>query len=203
MRSAAGWALGRRLGRKDAHAVVEAADHLYVPPPALARTSPGRSNLTMAAYLIALRDAIAEIGVESAHVNERLAADLHRVMRVGYAPLEVFAAATHPRDAMRRTRFRQRFAQRMLFKSPDWVMEDVPAARGCYGFDIRRCVLAEYMRSRGEAVFCEEVLCSQDRLMARSRGERLVRTKTIAGGADRCDFRFIGHREAESPAVTR
>jgi len=70
-------------------------------------------------------------------------------------------------------------------------MEDVDVA-GVYAFDVKRCLMAEYMRGRGEARFCQAVTCSQDLLMAAERGERLARRETIAGGAGRCDFRFTG-----------
>lgn len=160
-----------------------------MPPPDVAATASGRLNVKMGAYLLALRDAMRDIGAEPQAINERLAQDLFRIMRVFYLPIDGAAVLLHPRNRRLRAEWRQRLAARLFFKRPDWEMEDVTGADG-YAFDVRRCVLAEYMRSRGEEAFCREVICAQDSLMARARSDVLERAQTIAAGADRCTFRF-------------
>ena len=112
-------------------------------------------------------------------------------MRRFYRPTDALASLVHARNASARGRWRQRLSRRLYFRPPDWLMEDVDVA-GVYAFDVKRCLMAEYMRGRGEARFCQAVTCSQDLLMAAERGERLARRETIAGGAGRCDFRFTG-----------
>lgn len=188
MRWLAGRTLQARLGRETAAAVVQRAEGAYVRPPS-GRTATGRLNLEMGAYLLALRDGLNTSGYGETECNRLLADALFKVMRRFYRPLDALAFLLHPRNGLARTGLRQRFSRRVLFAPPDWAMEDVPNPSG-YAFDVRRCLLADYMRSRGEEVFCQQVFCEQDLLMARGRGERFVRTMTIAGGGDRCDFRF-------------
>lgn len=182
-------ALTARLGPGRAAAIVRCAKRRYSPPPDLAVTASGRLNLRMAAYLLALRDAMNELGADPASVDADLARDLFRVMRVVYRPVDGVARLLHPRNRRSRAAWRQRLAARMFFKAPDWDMRHVDGGSG-YAFDVRRCVLAEYMESRGETAFCRDVICAQDLMMARARGEDLVRPQTIAGGADTCTFRF-------------
>jgi hypothetical protein len=97
----------------------------------------------------------------------------------------------HPRHRVARATTRERAARRWYFRSPDWRMSVVPVDRG-FGLDIDRCVMADLMRAHGESALCETVLCAQDARMAAHRGDRLLRTTTLASGGDRCDFGFIG-----------
>lgn len=198
MRWQAGWALRRELGRRTTAVVLDSADERYVPPPPLARTSSGHLNLQMAAYLLALRDSLLAVGYGPAVANDLLAQSLYRVMRRFYRPMDALAVAVHPRNKLARARWRQRVSRRFFFTPPDWLMAEVPDA-GAYGFDVRRCLLAEYMESRGEQQFCQDVFCRQDLLMAQGRGERLSRMRTIAAGDDRCDFRFSVSRDPTGP----
>ena len=189
MRWQAGWALRRELGRQTTAAVLRSADRSYVPPPPLARTSAGRFNLEMGAYLLAMRDSLAAVGYEGSAANALLAQSLYRVMRRFYGPMDALAVAVHPLSRPARARWRQRLSRRVFFRPPDWKMDEVPHSRA-YAFDVRRCVMAEFMSSRGEQQFCLDVVCKQDLLMAQSRGELLERNRMIAGGDDRCEFRF-------------
>jgi L-2-amino-thiazoline-4-carboxylic acid hydrolase-like protein len=189
MRWQAGWALRRELGRRTTAVVLRSADRRYMPPPPLARTSGGRVNLEMCAYLLALRDSLVGVRYESSAANELLAQSLYRVMRRLYRPMDALAVVVHPRNRLARARWRQRLSRRIFFRPPDWLMEEVPQSCG-YGFDVRRCVMAEFMLGRGEQRFCQEVMCRQDLLMAEARRELLARDHVIAAGDDRCDFRF-------------
>ncbi|HET9783051.1 MAG TPA: L-2-amino-thiazoline-4-carboxylic acid hydrolase [Candidatus Dormibacteraeota bacterium] len=194
MRWQAGWALRKRVAPRKTEAVLRSADDKYVAPPHLAQTSAGVLNLEMGAYLLALRDALVEIGVEGENVNELLAESLYRVMKRFYGPIDALAIVVHPMSRLARSRWRQALSRRFFFRPPDWQMVEVTATRG-HGFDVRRCVMAEYMSGRGEQRFCQEVICKQDLLMAQARAEVLMRTLTIAAGDDRCDFRFAPFRE--------
>lgn len=194
MRWQAGSALRRELGPGATAVVLDSADERYVAPPPLAQTPPGHLNLQMAAYLLALRDALLMLGYPPAAANDLLARGLYRVMTRFYRPMDALAVAVHPRNRLARARWRQRLSRRFIFTPPDWLMDEAPDA-GAYGFDVRRCLLAEYMERRGEQRFCQDVLCRQDMLMAEGRGERLSRTRTIAAGDDRCDFRYSTSRD--------
>lgn len=198
LRSQAKWALRAEFTPRAAAAILDLADERYKPPPPLARTRSGRLNLQTAAYLLALRDALLAAGFRSREVDGLVADGFYRVMRRAHRPIELTARLVHPRDAAARGRWREHLSRRLLFRRPDWEMVDAAEGDG-YAFEVRRCVLAEYMRGRGEQAFCQNVLCAQDFLMAQARGEVLVRARTIAGGDPVCDFRFA----APEPAPTR
>jgi hypothetical protein len=69
-------------------------------------------------------------------------------------------------------------------------MRDVDEGLGVVGLDVRRCSMAEYFRTQGLVHLCVETFCALDFELARSWGARLERTTTLAGGGERCDFRF-------------
>ena len=182
-------ALRPELGAAATKIVLDSAEARYGPPPALARTASGRLNLQMGAYLLALRDALVEAGHDPVAANDLLARSLYGVMRRFYRPMDALAVAAHPRSKLARARWRERVSRRVFFKSPDWTMDEVRAP-GAYGFDVSQCAMADFLRSRGELQFCRDVICRQDTLMAQGRGDQLDRRHTIAGGDDRCDFRY-------------
>jgi L-2-amino-thiazoline-4-carboxylic acid hydrolase len=73
---------------------------------------------------------------------------------------------------------------------------------GGYGLDVTRCPMADYFRDLGLGPLCEQTICVQDERVAREYGGpagiRFTRQGTIAGGAERCDFRY---RPAATPIV--
>ena len=185
-------ALTRSIGSPEAARTTAEAARRYVPPPPLARTPGGRINVQMATYALAVRDALASTGRSPAEAEDLVRRAMYRALRTFRAPLYAAGRIAHPADASARSLLVGKIDRRMI-RPPDWLMEEVPCADG-YGYDIRRCVLADYLRERGEAGFCERVICAQDFLVSRAYGERLERSSTLAGGAERCDFRF--HRPA-------
>lgn len=173
-----------------ASALLDAAERHYASPPPIARTAGGRLNLQMAAYLLALRDALTESGFSPEHANGLLVDCLFRVMRSFNRLSDAIAVVWHPFNLTGRERVRQGLSSHLYFRRPDWIMVGVRGSR-CFAFDVKRCLLADYMRGRGESEFCQQVFCSQDLLVAQSRDVTLVRTGTIASGARRCDFRYV------------
>lgn len=202
-------ALSPALGRAAAAEVMHSAGR-YAPPPPLARTRAGRFNVQTAAYLLAVRDALIGTGIPAGQAEDLLADSMYRVMRRLHRPIDAVAAVLHPRDPLARVRSREKIDEALFFRRPDWVMTDVGTPSG-YAFDVHRCLYADYLRGRGEQEFCQRVLCAQDHRMAEARGELLVRTGTLAGGADRCDFRYLpgsgrpvsrrAHRPRTTPAA--
>ncbi|MEO7582161.1 MAG: L-2-amino-thiazoline-4-carboxylic acid hydrolase, partial [Ferruginibacter sp.] len=53
----------------------------------------------------------------------------------------------------------------------------------------------EYFLSKGLSKFCTKTWCSLDYRLAELWHAKLERTGTIAGGADKCDFRWTGKIE--------
>jgi ubiquinone biosynthesis protein len=55
---------------------------------------------------------------------------------------------------------------------------------------MQRCPVADFFRSEGAADVCAGTWCTQDFALAELWGGALELTGTLAGGAERCDFRF-------------
>jgi len=76
------------------------------------------------------------------------------------------------------------------FNAPGYLIEPVKALRGV-AFDVVRCPVASYFREHGAADLCVASWCNLDYALGEMTGHWLVRTKTLAQGADRCDFRIF------------
>ncbi len=63
-----------------------------------------------------------------------------------------------------------------------------------YGLDFTECAVLKFYRAQG-AMELAPHLCPADFLYSRATGTGLVRTTTLAEGADRCDFRYKRGRE--------
>jgi ubiquinone biosynthesis protein len=104
--------------------------------------------------------------------------------------------ATH--DSVEQMRMRVNMFLRFPFNSPGYIFERVPAdpsiglgTGGGIAFNMLRCPAAEYFQSLGMADLCVSSWCNLDYGLAEMWGGRLERTGTLAGGDERCDFRFI------------
>ena len=75
------------------------------------------------------------------------------------------------------------------FNAPGYLIEPVPADAGT-AFDVVRCPVADYFRREGAVDLCSASWCNLDYALAEMTGEKLVRTKTLVRGDDRCDFRL-------------
>jgi ubiquinone biosynthesis protein len=78
---------------------------------------------------------------------------------------------------------------RFPFNAPGYLIENVAAQKGT-AFDVVRCPIADYFRGQGAADLCSASWCNLDYALAELTHEKLVRTKTLAHGDDRCDFRL-------------
>jgi len=87
--------------------------------------------------------------------------------------------------------------RRFPFGPPAYRMRDLPIAPGTVAFDVERCPVAEHLRGQGLGELCVEAWCNLDYPLAERWGARLERTSTIAGGGDKCDFRW--HARADRP----
>ena len=94
------------------------------------------------------------------------------------------------RSANRETRVRWLLGMmtRRFFTSP-FCHRHLPSATGM-AFDVTRCPLADYFKDQGVPELTEPAAGNLDYRMAREWGVELVRTQTIADGAECCDFRW-------------
>lgn len=71
-----------------------------------------------------------------------------------------------------------------------------------FGIDYEECAIVKFFRAQGAEEFTRYV-CLFDYPHSRLAGTGLVRTRTLAEGAEKCDFRFRIGREPENRQRTR
>jgi hypothetical protein len=86
---------------------------------------------------------------------------------------------------------------RFPFNAPGYLIKRAAGDRGLV-FDVVRCPVASYFRKRDAADLCVASWCNLDYALAELTNETLVRTKTLAGGDDRCDFRITKREDGEA-----
>jgi len=57
-------------------------------------------------------------------------------------------------------------------------------------FDVTICPFADYFRDQGVPELTPYAACNADHIAAHALGIKLIRTQTITGGAEYCDFRW-------------
>lgn len=77
------------------------------------------------------------------------------------------------------------------FNAPSYKWQDVKDIEGVVAFDCLKRPVAEYFKSKGLSKFCSETWCALDFQLAEQWNSELIRTNSIAGGAQKCDFRWI------------
>ncbi len=77
------------------------------------------------------------------------------------------------------------------FTSPDYGWEDVSTDKNIVAFNCTRCHVAEYFQKFELGDVCYHTWCKLDFPLAEQWGGELKRTGSIAGGAEKCDFRWI------------
>ena len=113
------------------------------------------------------------------HVYEKIAALAAKLAALGSAP---------PLDRAQRT---MRLFFRFPYAAPGHAVEEVDAGKECFGFDIRRCAMADFLVAQGLPELCQQACRDLDFPLADSWGTRLEVRQTISRGADRCTFRFF------------
>jgi len=108
------------------------------------------------------------------------------------------------RSAKRETRLKWMFGiMTRYFFTPPFVHRHLPSNTGV-AFDVTVCPAADYFKVQGASPeVTAHCSCNLDYCMAREIGLDLVRTQTIANGAEYCDFRwkFSTHREHSEKVV--
>jgi L-2-amino-thiazoline-4-carboxylic acid hydrolase len=142
-----------------------------------------------AALTIAFYNALIARGFEPPTAQTLVAAATWKIYRVmGRIPW--LAARVATRDPHRRLLLATGMFRRFPFGSPSYLWKDVDGDPGVVGFDCLRCPVAEYFKSRDEAALCVATFCQLDFPLATRWGAELVRSGSIAGGSERCDFRW-------------
>lgn len=95
----------------------------------------------------------------------------------------------------RRNKYRRLLKATQLFRafpfnSPSYIWQDVATENNAVGFDCTKCPVAEYFIKNDLSEFCVATWCALDYPLARLWNAELKRTGSIAGGAEKCDFRW-------------
>lgn len=77
------------------------------------------------------------------------------------------------------------------FNSPAYRWKDVKTDKNVVGFDCLKCPVAQYFQPKGLSQFCVKTWCALDFPLAEIWDSQLERTRSIAGGASTCDFRWM------------
>lgn len=203
IRRAAERALEAEFGGDVAARIMARADAEY---PGVAGRIPrsragARDLLRTSAYTIALHRALVEQN-HSADEANRIIADI------------VFASIRPARDAvfrlvglrhrglLDRARWGAKVSRRFYYMPPDWVMSDVAVDDG-FGFDVTRCVTAEFYEEFGMSELCQRAICDQEVRSAASHGVVLDRSGTLSAGGDRCDFRYRSSPDQQHPGFPK
>ena len=82
----------------------------------------------------------------------------------------------------------------------DWVYErfDGDGKTFDFGVDNTECGNVKYLNTHDADELCPYI-CDLEYVVARNMGIGVKRTKTLAWGCDRCDFRFSKHGETAAP----
>lgn len=177
------WAVMRREMRD------EYASLLPSVPSLGGRDNPWISSMTAGPWLLAVYRVVLRHGgsaEDAGKVAYDYARNLARKVRMIPAPLR--PRIMGPRRS--RAEADARWFQRRLY--PDnWVCEVVdPAGRPFdVGMDVTQCAIVNYLHAN-DADDVTPYLCHLDYVLAEASGIGLVRTKTLAWGCDRCDFRY-------------
>ena len=121
------------------------------------------------------------------------------VMTDAYQPVPVtMFKLSRLRSAKRETRVKWILSMisRYFFTSPFIHRYHFPWET-CVSWDVTLCPFADYFKDQGVPELTQHAACNVDHCAARVLGVDLVRTQTIADGAEYCDFRWIFPTHAE------
>ncbi|MCA9688548.1 MAG: L-2-amino-thiazoline-4-carboxylic acid hydrolase [Nannocystaceae bacterium] len=149
----------------------------------------GRLMVHLAALTVGLYRAITARGVCEDEARALTAAVTWRIYeKMASIPSALARVSAHTAfDFLKRA---TDLFRRFPFSAPSYVMEDVASNDDVVAFDVRRCPVAEHFRSQGLGELCVASWCNLDVPLAQRWGAQLERSRTIAGGASHCDFRW-------------
>ena len=147
-----------------------------------------RQNVLLACLTLSMLEALTADGVEREYAIELIGDTCWKVYaQWGQIPRMVARLLT--RDPATRMRMSVEMFLRYPFNRPGYRYADVPEPRG-RGLDMLRCPVAEYLAVHDASDLTVATWCNLDFPLARMWGGELERHGTLAGGANRCDFRF-------------
>jgi hypothetical protein len=161
----------------------------------------GRHLVDLGVFTIGVHGALVERGIETGRATAWVADIVEEANRPALDWLHRAGVLRH-RDPLERLRWESRLLCRLYYARPAWLLNEVEVPAG-HGLDIHRCAIADFYRELGLGTLCEQTICVQDERVARRYGApagiSFRRTGTLAGGADRCDFRYRMAGQSNGP----
>lgn len=154
-----------------------------------------RMNVRLACFTMSFFDALLTINTDREYAIELVADAAWRVYRLwsavalGLAYLRPGKPTALAFAVAKRGEHRMDVSLRFPFNAPGYLIETVPADIGT-AFDVVRCPVADYFHGQGAIDLCSASWCNLDYALAELTHEKLVRTKTLVRGDDRCNFRL-------------
>lgn len=147
-----------------------------------------RMNMMLACMSLSFFRVLCAVGVERDYAIELFVDVAWRVYeKWGVVPRVVARLPT--RDPVKQMRICVNLFLRFPFNPPGYLYTRLPTNDGI-SFDMHRCPVADYFRSNNTADLCVGSWCNLDYGLAEMWGGWLERAGTLAGGDDRCSFRF-------------
>jgi len=143
----------------------------------------------LSAWIVGIYRALTSHGLSEAEARQwtaRVAWPIYQKVARPAWTLAKLGAGT-PVERARRT---MNLFFRFPYASPGYEITPVDTEEGTFGFDVRRCAMADFFASQGLSQLCQEACCDLDFPLAESWGTRLEVDQTISRGADCCTFRF-------------
>ena len=183
-----------KFGRFTRLEVNEILRKMWIEFPRLARSTPiepslgSRINILLACLTLSAFGVLLEKGIERKYAIELLGDVTWKLYR-RWGTIVAFIAKILTRNPAKRMQKAINLFLRFPFTPPGYVFERLPSRDGVY-LDMLRCPVADYFKSNNTTDLCIETWCNLDFALAQMWGGKLERQKTLAGGGDRCDFRF-------------
>ncbi|MFI5303112.1 MAG: L-2-amino-thiazoline-4-carboxylic acid hydrolase [Polyangiales bacterium] len=188
-----------RFTREDVARVLDGAWRRYDEAVGRLPTQPTRGsamNVRLACFTVSVLDELLATGAERDYTIELVADATWRVYRI-WARLASVTGSKSNALAFAAKKASDRegaVSLRFPFNAPGYVIEEV-VTEGGTGFDVVHCPVASYFRERGAVDLCTASWCNLDFALSEMTHQKLVRTKTLVRGADRCDFRILPRNE--------
>jgi len=147
-----------------------------------------RQNVLLACLTLSMLQALTAEAIERDYAIE-LIGDACWKVYAQWGEIPRVATRLLTRDPAKRMRMSVEMFLRYPFNRPGYRYTDIAEPTG-RGLDMLRCPFAEYLASRDAADLCVATWCNLDFQLARMWGGELERHRTLAGGANHCDFRF-------------
>jgi ubiquinone biosynthesis protein len=187
-----------RFTRTDVAGLLEAAWLRYAREAGKLSAEPtvgSRMNVRLACFTMSFFNALLAIDTDRDYAIELVADAAWRVYRLwstialGLAFLTPGKTTSLAFAVGSRDNQQGNVSLRFPFNAPGYLIEPV-AVRNGTSFDVVRCPIADYFRGQGAVDLCSASWCNLDYALAELTREKLVRTKTLVRGDDRCDFRL-------------